>query len=105
MSLSNFTEKVTPRKEGRQLDDFPVRMGKVTKDKEGNPVLINPQGKAYAINEKIVRVWELLNGKNRPEDVISGLSSTYSLDQMRENEVQAEIFQMIKKLKSVNLAS
>lgn len=85
--------------------DRPVKLGKISKDTAGNPVLINPQGRAYAINRLITEVWDMLDGAKTPEQVIEEFIQKASIASQDVDRSSTEIYEIIRKLKSVNLAN
>mgnify|MGYP006435026679 CR=1 FL=1 len=82
--------------------DRPVKTGKASQDTEGNPVLVNPQGKAFAVNTILKGVWDKLDGARTVEQVVDELVDS---EKNREGYKRDDLEEIIRRLHQANLAS
>ncbi len=75
----------------RQL---PVKAGKLIKDNNQKAILLNDSGKAFSTNLIIVEIWELCNGENSTESIISNIHSKFNT--MKKNEILTIIEKLLK---------
>jgi hypothetical protein len=71
---------------------IPSRLGKIAKDKHGSLVLINPKGKAYAVNNDLSSLWLMLDGEKTYDQLLSD-----------HEELKTHIRIMLERLHSVEL--
>ena len=81
--------------------DCPVKMGKSSRDTQGNPVLVNPQGKAFAINHILRTIWEMLDGNRTVDQLVEEIVETSDNTEGYQREDLREI---VQRLYQVNLA-
>ena len=75
------------------------RKGELFRDEEGNLVLVNEANEAYRVDEIVVYVWSICDGKTIDEVVteFSNLSET-SIEEVRE-----PLIDLINRLKAASL--
>lgn len=83
---------------------YPLRLGRLGQDSSGNTVLINPQGKAFAINQTIKKTWEACDGKKNQHDIIKFLIQD-SKQKTSTGSLRKHYHEILERLKSTNLAA
>lgn len=76
------------------------KRGKLAKDKEGNLVLVTPQGKAFATTSDIAKVWMLFEDQRPFENIVHEITANA---QENYDEIYIEVQRIVSKLKSVKL--
>lgn len=85
-----------------QTDMIPDRLGKMAKDTDGNLVLVNPAGKAYAVDDNLSSVWMMLDGKKTYSDILDQLCANTDYTSEQVNQAMTEA---LKRLRSVDLVT
>lgn len=81
----------------------PERQGEMKKDEQGRLILINPEGKAYSIDDGLSTIWTLADGQASIKEM------TEKIIQQNPNndadQIQSVIESSLLKLNSVQLAT
>lgn len=78
----------------------PKKLGQMARDTEGRLVLVNPDGKAYAVDNDLSAVWSLLDGETTYQELIESL--THKRPDLKE-EIDQLVKHSLSKLSSVSL--
>lgn len=79
---------------------YPVKKGRLAKDKDENFMLLNTEGKAFSTNAAILLIWELCSGESSVRELCHELkanSKTYAGD------LTGKVSEIIEKLDKANL--
>ncbi len=81
-------------------DIIPKQCGRLAKDTQGNLVLINPAGKAFAVDNDLSTVWLMLDGTRNYEQILETLTgdSPYS-----PQEIDETVREVLNRLHTVDL--
>lgn len=79
---------------------IPNRLGKLAKDQKGGLVLINPKGKAYAVDNDLSSLWLMLDGEKTYEELLKDLASGL---QTQKKDMDPHVRVMLERLHSVEL--
>ena len=90
--------------ENKQQNYLLLKKGILSEDTKGRPVLVNPEGNAYAINHLLQLVWNEMDGRKAQEQIVENILMKQHGHSNLPYQKQ-EIFKIIEKLKSVDLAS
>lgn len=83
-----------------QSEQIPKKQGRMAKDTDGNLVLVNPDGKAFAVDNDLSTVWLMLDGEKTYADILTALSNNTRHSQA---EIDQAISEALERLRSVNL--
>lgn len=76
-----------------------TKEGKMAKDQEGNLVLVNNKEQAYKVDESVIAIWQMCDGKTQQE-----ISNTITeKTQMGEDEAKKAVGEIVTKLEEVGL--
>lgn len=81
-------------------DIIPQQCGHLAKDSQGNLVLINPAGKAYAVDHDISAVWSMLDGTRDYQEILHTLSSDSPYG---AQEIDHTVREVLERLHAVDL--
>lgn len=84
-------------------ETIPSRQGQMTKDEEGRLVLVNPDGKAYAVDNTLSAVWSIVDGQKNVEQLTETIFREHPTNDKKE--IQSVIEASLLKLESVNLTN
>ncbi|CBW25799.1 hypothetical protein BMS_0908 [Halobacteriovorax marinus SJ] len=85
-----------------QLDNlYPVKKGKLAKDKDENFMLLNSEGKAYSTNSAILLIWELCSGESSVTQLCNELRANSKNNSVDLTEKVSEIIEKLNKAKLV----
>tara|TARA_R110000868_G_scaffold72133_4_gene210400 strand:- start:10377 stop:10646 length:270 start_codon:yes stop_codon:yes gene_type:complete len=85
-----------------QSESLPTRQGKMAKDTQGNLVLINQAGKAFAVDNDLSTIWLMLDGQKTYSEILQKLveEAPYST-----KEIDPLVATALEKLRSADLVS
>lgn len=83
-----------------QSEQIPKKQGRMAKDTDGNLVLVNPEGKAFAVDNDLSTVWLMLDGEKSYADILDTLCDNTRHSQA---EIDQAISEALERLRSVNL--
>lgn len=78
------------------------KQGRLAKDTDGNLVLINPQGKAYAVDNDLSTVWLMLDGTRTYQELLQTLCED---SPHTEGEIDHVVIEVLTRLKEVDLVT
>lgn len=78
------------------------KQGRLAKDTDGNLVLINPEGKAYAVDNDLSTVWLMLDGSRTYQDLLETLCEDSPHSKVEIDHVVVEV---LTRLKEVDLVT
>lgn len=81
---------------------MPNRLGKLAKDTDGNLVLINENGKAYAVDNDLSTVWMMLDGHKNYPQLLEALTEDASCS---PQEIDGLVRSALEKLSAAELVS
>ncbi len=76
-----------------------TKEGKLAKDQEGNLVLVNGKEQAYKVDESVIAIWQMCDGKSQEEICNTITEKT----QMGEDEAKKAVGEIVPKLEEVGL--
>ncbi|MBH47202.1 MAG: hypothetical protein CME71_03425 [Halobacteriovorax sp.] len=83
-----------------QSECLPARQGKLAKDTQGNLVLINEGGKAFAVDNDLSTIWLMLDGQKTYSEILETLSQEAPYT---PSEIDPMVSEVLEKLKAAEL--
>lgn len=85
-----------------QSEQIPQKQGRLAKDTDGNLVLVNPEGKAFAVDNDLSTVWQMLDGSRTYDDLLHTLAANAPDS---KQEIDRAVSEVLEKLRSVDLVT
>ncbi|GEM_PF-3519921 len=82
---------------------YPIKLGKLAKDKDENFMLLNTDGKAYSTNAGILLIWELCSGNSSITDLCKEIKANSKSNTKDLTEKVSQILDKLAKAKLVEL--
>ncbi len=82
---------------------YPVKQGRIAKDKDENFMLLNAEGKAFSTNAAILLIWELCSGNSSIKDLCKEIKANSKSTSGDLTEKVSQIIDKLSKAKLVKL--
>ncbi|PIK13623.1 PqqD family protein [Halobacteriovorax sp. JY17] len=82
---------------------YPVKQGRIAKDKNENFMLLNAEGKAFSTNAAILLIWELCSGNSSIKDLCKEIKANSKSSSGDLTEKVSQIIEKLSKAKLVEL--
>lgn len=80
------------------------KKGKLAKDQEGKPVIVNEKGQAFKVPDAVIAIWHRCDGKITSDDLTREISDKSKQDKDQIQQVIGKITSELERVELIELS-